>query len=112
LEEKMPNSALVVLTTVVDVEQGQRIARHLVDARLAACVQLHGPIRSVYRWQGELCDEPEWQLVIKTQRACFAAVEAAIRRLHSYENPEVVALPVEAASAAYLAWLVAETTPA
>ena len=96
---------LVVLVTVPSREDGERIAEALVGEGLAACVNLVGPIRSVYRWQGEICRDDEQLLAIKTTRARYAALEARARALHTYETPEVIALPVAAGSAAYLDWV-------
>jgi len=96
---------LVVLVTVPSREDGERIAEALVGDALAACVNLLGPIRSIYRWQGEVCRDDEHLLVIKTTRPRWAALEARVRALHTYETPEVIALPVEAGSAAYLEWV-------
>lgn len=94
-----------VLTTVGSEEEAGRIAELLVDRRLAACVQVIGPIVSRYRWQGELEEGREWQCLAKTTRAAYAAVEAAIREAHSYEEPEIIATPILAGSAGYLAWI-------
>ena len=103
----MPTDAVVILSTAPPGEAAG-IARELVADRLAACVQLAG-IRSFYRWQGRIEDEPEELMLIKTRRSLADAVIARIRELHSYEVPEAVVLPVEAGSADYLAWLTAET---
>ncbi len=97
--------ALVVLTTTGNREDAERIARSLVERRLAACAQVVGPIRSIYRWQGEIETAEEWQLWAKTQRGLYERVEQAIRSAHPYEVPEILALPVAAGSAAYLEWL-------
>ncbi len=98
-------AALVVLTTTGERDEAERIARLLVQERLAACVQVAGPIRSIYRWQGEIETAEEWQLWVKTQRRLYDRVEQAIRAAHPYEVPEILALPVAAGSAAYLQWL-------
>jgi periplasmic divalent cation tolerance protein len=97
-----------VVTTTDQRKLAEQIARRLVDERLAACVQISGPVTSVYRWQGEVCTGEEWQLCIKTRGELFDSVSAAIRRLHTYETPEILAMPVEG-SAEYLAWLESET---
>ncbi len=94
-----------VTTTTSTQEEAQRIADALVEARLAACVQIVGPINSVYRWQGEVERATEWLCVVKTERRLFAAVEAAIKRLHSYEVPEILAVDVAQGSEDYLRWL-------
>jgi periplasmic divalent cation tolerance protein len=94
-----------VLTTVGSEEEAGRIARLLVERRLAACVQVVGPIVSRYRWQGKVEEEREWQCLAKTTRAAYEATEAAIREVHSYEEPEIIATPILAGSAGYLAWI-------
>ncbi|HET9199176.1 MAG TPA: divalent-cation tolerance protein CutA [Solirubrobacterales bacterium] len=94
-----------VLTTVGSEEEAGRIARLLVERRLAACVQVVGPIVSRYRWRGAVEEEREWQLLAKTTRAAYEPVEAAIREVHSYDEPEIVAVPIVAGSAGYLAWI-------
>lgn len=90
-------------------DEAERIAAALVDRRLAACVQILGPVRSVYRWQGAVKEDEEWLCLIKTTRDRYRAVEDAIRQNHSYECPEIIATPIEAGSAAYLRWLTEET---
>jgi periplasmic divalent cation tolerance protein len=99
-----------VVTTTALRDEAERIGRELVEARLAACVQIVGPITSVYRWQGKIETGEEWQCWAKTRGELFARVEEAIRRIHPYEVPEILAVPVVAGSAKYLAWLDAETT--
>ena len=99
------SEALVVLVTVPSRDDGERLADALVGEQLAACVNIVGPIRSIYRWQGEVCRDDEHLLLIKTTAAGYAALEARILALHTYETPEVIALPVERGANAYLAWL-------
>ncbi len=94
-----------VLTTAGSEEEAGRIGRHLVEARLAACVQVVGPILSTYRWQGAIEREREWQCLAKTEAGRYEEVESAIRALHSYDEPEILAIPVLAGSAGYLAWV-------
>lgn len=94
-----------VLTTAGSEEEAGRIAELLVERRLAACVQVVGPIVSRYRWQGAVEEEREWQCLAKTTRAAYEAVEAAIREVHSYDEPEIIATPIVAGSAGYLAWV-------
>jgi len=95
----------IVLITVGSREEGQQIARALVERRLAACVNISGPIESVYRWKGAVESAPEWLLLIKTTAAAGSRVEAAIKELHSYELPECVVLAIEGGSEAFLAWV-------
>lgn len=94
-----------VLTTAASEAEAEAIAAALVERRLAACVQVSGPIRSRYRWRGELERAEEWQCLIKTTAARYPEVEAAIRELHSYEEPEIVATPIVRGSPGYLAWV-------
>jgi periplasmic divalent cation tolerance protein len=98
-----------VITTVASAEEARRIAAALVEERLAACVQIVGPIESIYRWQGKVETATEWQCWIKTRRQHYDRVEAAVRRLHSYQLPEILAMPIIAGSEAYLKWLSDET---
>jgi len=98
-----------VVTTTALREEAERIARELVETRLAACVQIVGPILSTYRWQGKIETSEEWQCWAKTRGELFSRVEEAIRHIHPYEVPEILAVPVIAGSANYLAWLDAET---
>jgi len=94
-----------VITTCGSREDAERLATVLVDARLAACVHVHAPITSVYRWQGQVEQSQEWLCLIKTDEPHYPALEAAIIELHSYDVPEVLALPVSGGSAKYLDWL-------
>jgi len=104
-----PEDFVVVLVTAGDAEEAARIGRTLVEERLAACASVVGPIRSVYRWRGAVEEAAEYLLLVKARAAELPALEARVRALHSYQVPEVLALPVAAGSAAYLAWL-AEST--
>jgi len=88
-----------------------RLADIVVVARLAACVQILPEVESVYHWQGNIERAPEILLLAKTTQANFAALEVAVRSLHSYETPEIIALPITAASAPYLEWLTANVIP-
>jgi periplasmic divalent cation tolerance protein len=98
-----------VVTTTASAEVARRIATALVDGRLAGCVQIVGPVESIYRWQGKVETAQEWQLWIKTRSSLFAQVDHTIRALHSYETPEVLALAVLDGSKPYLSWLRSET---
>ena len=104
-------SALLVLTTLPDSASARTLAALLVEQRLAACVNIMAPCRSVYRWQDKVEQAEEVPLLIKTTRERYAALEAAIRSQHPYELPEVIAVPIEQGLAAYLAWVEAETNP-
>ncbi|MGH8199907.1 MAG: divalent-cation tolerance protein CutA [Steroidobacteraceae bacterium] len=100
-----PIEPLVVLTTCPDDAAAARIARELVESGLAACVTRVGPVHSTYRWRGAIRDEPEALLLIKTVTIRYPELEMRLKSLHPYEVPEIIALPVAAGSAAYLAWL-------
>lgn len=103
--------ALLVLTSLPDEASARALAAHVVDARLAACVNILAPCRSVYRWQGKLEDASEVPLLIKTTAQRYSGLEAAIRARHPYELPEIIAIPITAGLPAYLGWLAAETAP-
>ncbi|HTX06092.1 MAG TPA: divalent-cation tolerance protein CutA [Steroidobacteraceae bacterium] len=105
------SEGLVVLCSCPDEPTGARIARELVAAGLAACVNRVPGCRSTYRWKGALQDEPEVLLVIKTVMSRYQALEMRLKALHPYEVPEIIALPIHAGSEAYLAWMAAETRP-
>jgi periplasmic divalent cation tolerance protein len=98
-----------VVTTVDSEESGERLARGIVDARLAACVQIVGPIRSLYWWQGRIDDAREWQLVIKTTSERLPELEAYIKENHSYDTPEITGSEITWGSREYLEWISAET---
>ena len=95
----------IVLTTAGSQEEARKIAHALVERRLAACVNILGPLESVYRWQGKVETAAEFLLLIKTTAAAYARVRDAIKELHSYEVPECVMLNIEDGSEAYLKWL-------
>ena len=95
----------VILVTVSSREEGERIADVLVGEQLAACVNIVGPIRSIYRWENAVQRDDEWLLIIKAPTAQFETLAARVGALHSYQTPEVIALPITAGSAAYLEWL-------
>jgi periplasmic divalent cation tolerance protein len=95
----------IVLTTSGSEEEARKIARHLVENRLAACVNIVPQIESIYRWQGKVESSREWLLLVKTSQERFPAVREAIRKLHSYELPECVVLNIEDGSSDYLQWL-------
>ena len=102
--------AIVVLVTTPTPERAAELARALVEERLAACGNVVPGLRSIYRWEGKLEDEAEALLVLKTTQARFEALKARVLALHPYAVPEVLALPVVAGSAPYLAWIAAETS--
>ena len=108
-EGRAMTSYIQVVTTTARRDEADRIARELVEKRLAACVQIVGPITSTYRWQGKIETDKEWQICCKTRGELFAQVEAAIRSLHPYDVPEILAVPIAAGSERYLAWLDEQT---
>jgi periplasmic divalent cation tolerance protein len=96
---------VVVLITAANPEECQKIAHSLVENRLAACVNITTPVRSIYRWEGKVADEQECLMLIKTSRSLFGALRDQVARLHSYDTPEIICLPILAGSQKYLAWL-------
>ena len=102
---------IVVLMTAANREEAGRIAETLVNKRLAACVQILPEIQSIYRWQGEVARETEVLLLAKTTRGRFDELDRAVREIHSYETPEIVALPATGISEQYLKWLQAAVVP-
>ncbi len=102
--------AVVVFVTAPTSDVARAIARRLVDAQLAACVNIVAPVESVYWWQGQRCEEQEWLLVIKSREPLFERLAAEVKALHSYSVPEVIALPIVAGATDYLRWL-RESTP-
>lgn len=105
------SSVLLIFTNLPDEASAQTLAAHLVEHRLAACVNQLAPCRSIYRWQGRVETAQEVPLLIKTTQAQYAAVEAAVIELHPYAVPELIAIPVSAGLPAYLNWVHEESTP-
>ena len=101
-----------VTTTVSDPADAERIAASLVAQQLAACVQVSGPIDSTYRWKGQIETSQEWVCAIKTREDLFAEVEQVVRSLHSYGEPEIIAVPITAASAGSRDWVLASVKAA
>ncbi|MDY0040438.1 MAG: divalent-cation tolerance protein CutA [Desulforhabdus sp.] len=100
---------LVVFVTVGDGDEAFRIGRSLVEEKLVACVNMIPQIRSIYWWKGEVCDDQEVLLVMKTPSYMFDSLQSRIRELHSYELPEIIALPVDRGLPEYLDWVVENT---
>ena len=100
----METAYMLVLTTVATDQQASELARSIVSAGLAACVQIQS-LRSVYKWKGEVRTEPEWLLLIKTTNDRYASLEQHIKAHHSYETPEIVKLPITGGSREYLGWI-------
>lgn len=98
-----------VVTTIDSEDAAEQLARGITGARLAACVQIVGPIKSLYWWHGEVEDAREWQLIIKTTTDRLPTLEAHIKTNHSYETPEITATEIPWGSREYLGWISAET---
>lgn len=102
-------SCIQISTTTETKEQAQEIAKYLVEQKLAACVQISGPIESTYRWKGNVETAGEYLCLVKTLASLFKKVESAIKKLHPYETPEIIAIPIVKGSKEYLNWLDEET---
>lgn len=96
---------VVIMVTAASRRECRKIARHLVEAKLAACVNITQPINSIYRWEGKLADEKEFQILIKSTRDLFPEIKAAISKIHSYHTPEIICLPIIDGSRNYLLWI-------
>ncbi len=96
---------VVVMVTAANRRQCRKIARHLVEAKLAACVNITQPVQSIYRWQGKLAEEKEFLLLIKSTRELFAEIKSEISKMHSYQTPEIICLPIIDGSPDYLQWV-------
>jgi periplasmic divalent cation tolerance protein len=107
----MTDSILILVTAGSETE-AETIAKTLIEERLVACVNIVSPMRSLYRWDGKVVDDREWLLISKTVASHFAAVEARVKALHSYQVPEVIAVPIQFGSDAYIQWVRDETTKA
>lgn len=106
MEEKI----LVMITTGSE-EEAVRIAQGLLEERLIACANLVGGIRSLYRWQGKICDDRETLMLCKTERRLFSRLSEKVKSIHSYEVPEIISLPLVEGWPPYLAWVEQETIP-
>ena len=100
---------IVAFVSAPSEQESLKIAQTLIEERLAACVNLLPKVRSIYRWEDKICDDPECYLIIKTRRELFPHLEERIRALHSYEVPEIIALPIVEGLDSYLAWIGNET---
>jgi len=105
------SAAIVVLLTAGSREEASRLAEMLVGAHLAACVQILPEMESVYRWKGAVHREPEILLLAKTTAACFDELEREVRALHTYDKPEIVAVPVTHVSIPYFEWITSNAFP-
>lgn len=100
---------IVVITNCGSAEEADKIARALLDLRLAACVNILPKVRSLYHWQGAIAEEEEWTLLIKTRRALFEPLCQELRRIHSYTTPEAIAIPIVDGLPEYVDWISRET---
>ena len=107
-----PADICLVITNLPDRESAGSLAHALIEKRLAACVNILSPCRSVYRWRGKTEDAEEFPMLIKTSRERYPALEAAIRAEHPYELPEIIVVPMAGGLPAYLDWVDSETKPA
>ena len=105
-----PDDIILVLSNTDSAESAARMARELLRKKLVACVNVVPEVRSFYRWKGEIAEEGEHLMVIKTRRSLFEQVRRCLRELHSYELPEIIALPLEGGDSAYLDWVRESTT--
>lgn len=105
------SAAIVVLMTAGSQEEASRLAEMLVGAHLAACVQIMPQMESIYRWKGEVHRAPEFLLLAKTTAACFDELEREVRSLHTYDTPEIIAIPAARVSAPYFEWLTSNAFP-
>lgn len=102
---------IIVLTTTDTAERASALARAAVEARAAACAQIDGPIRSTYWWDGAVQEEQEWRVIYKLPAEKYTELEALIKRVHTYDTPEIISADIPRGSAEYLSWLDAETAP-
>jgi periplasmic divalent cation tolerance protein len=100
---------IIILVTTSSEEEAKKIAFSLVEKRIAACVNIINDIESIYRWKGKILDEREVLILIKTRKRLYKSVEGEVRKLHSYEVPEIIALPIISGSKDYLYWIDSET---
>lgn len=108
--ETLPDEPIMVFMTAASVDEANRLADMLVDRRLAACVQIMQEMNSVFRWQGKVETQREVLLIVKTLHSKFPEIEREVVKLHSYETPEIVAIPLSAGSGPYLEWLKASVS--
>ncbi|MCX5813186.1 MAG: divalent-cation tolerance protein CutA [Proteobacteria bacterium] len=105
------NGIIQIVTTIDDKEKAERIGKQLVQKRLASCVQIAGPIKSIYWWKGHIKEVEEWQCIIKSKKSHYKKIEEEIKRLHHYELPEIIAIDIDTALTGYVKWVEEETNP-
>ncbi len=104
----MPDYTVIFITTG-SLDEAEKIGRALVEEKLVACSNIVSPIRSIYRWQGKICDDKEALMILKTKKELFKQIEKRVKALHSYDVPEVISMPIIEGSKEYLSWLNSET---
>ncbi len=104
----MPDYTVIFITTS-SLDEAEKIGRALVEEKLVACSNIVSPIRSIYHWQGKICDDKEALMILKTKKKLFKQIEKRVKALHSYEVPELIIMPIIEGSNKYLSWLKNET---
>ena len=104
----MPDYTVIFITTS-SPDEAEKIGRALVEEKLVACANIVPSIRSIYRWQGKICDDKETLIILKTKKELFEQIEQRVKALHSYEVPEIISMPIIEGSNEYLSWLENET---
>ena len=100
---------MVIFITTSSIDEAKNLGRTLVEEKLVACSNILSPVHSIYQWKGELCEGEEALLVLKTKRELFRQIELRVRELHSYDVPEIIAMPIIEGSEDYLSWVESET---
>ncbi len=100
---------IVIYITTSSITEAKKIGRILVEDKLAACSNIISPIRSIYSWQGKICDDKEALMILKSKKNLFKEIVARVEKLHSYDVPEIIAMPIVEGSSKYLSWLKEET---
>jgi len=109
LMKKQVGQVLVILVTAVNQKEARRIGKGMVDAKLAACANIIPGIQSIYRWKGKVVKAQEVLIILKSTRPRYRALEKAIKAMHTYETPEIIALPVKEGLDRYIRWVRSET---
>lgn len=103
------SNCIVIYITISSRDEAKKLGRALVEEKLVACTTIMSPVHSIYHWQGELCDDEETLMILKTKRELFSEIEVRVKELHSYAVPEIIAMPIVEGSENYLSWLRNET---
>ncbi len=103
------NNHIVIYITTGSINEAKTIGRVLVEEKLVACSNIISPIRSIYSWQGKICDDKEAMMILKTKKKLFKQIVKRVEKLHSYDVPEIIAMPIIEGSSKYLSWINAET---